>query len=226
MQSAAAPAATRRGASRRPASSPACRPARSLTVTGTRPSTARTTAATMATARSGVAQQRRAGAGLDDLAHGAGHVEVDQVGAGRDAGGGRRRPPRRRRRRAESRSGARPGRRRDSRACGDCRSGCRRREIISVNTRPAPQRRTLRRKAGVVMPAMGAIITRERQLAERADAAAARQRDRRRATRRPCGRSRARSLCARHAARRALVRLLAAQDQLDAAQRQELVDGR
>ena len=39
------------------------------------------------------AEQRRAGAGLDDLAHRAGHVEVDQVGAGghADLGGARQR---------------------------------------------------------------------------------------------------------------------------------------
>ncbi len=37
----------------------------------------------------GLGEQRRPGAGLDDLAHGAGHVEVDEVGAGGH------RPPRR-----------------------------------------------------------------------------------------------------------------------------------
>ena len=43
------------------------------------------TTRTMPAARSGSREQRRAGAGLDDLAHRAGHVEVHEVGAGRHA---------------------------------------------------------------------------------------------------------------------------------------------
>ena len=81
MQSPATPASsTRRRATSTPLRSPGGRPERSLTVTGS--PLPRAAALASATARSGSAEQRRAGAGLAHLGHRAAHVEVDQVGAG------------------------------------------------------------------------------------------------------------------------------------------------
>ena len=95
MQIAAAPAATRRGASRLPASSPARTPLRIFTVTGAAPATASTTASTQAAASSGAAEQGRPRAGLHHLAHRAGHVQVDEVGARGETGASRARQRRR-----------------------------------------------------------------------------------------------------------------------------------
>ena len=79
--SVAAPASTSRGPTSRHVREPSRSPRRILTLTGT--STALATASTIARARVGVVEQRRAGARLRHLPHRAAEVDVDEVGAGR-----------------------------------------------------------------------------------------------------------------------------------------------
>ena len=151
--------------SRRPASSPSRSPERILTVTGTSALDGSHHRGDDRGGAVGVAEQRRAGAGLETLRTGQAMLRSTRSA-----------PPatqRRRRVGEHLRVGAeelkaegvlarrrRPG----SRACAGCRSARRRPRSSRVKTRPAPQRRTLRRKGGVVMPAIGAMKTRRSRL--------------------------------------------------------------
>ena len=124
--------ATSRSASSIPERSPGSRPERSFTVTGL-PEPVRGRAG-HAHRQVGVGEQRRAGPRLADLAHGAAHVDVDQVGAGRRPRSQRpsaSRPGRART--AGSRPGARPGGRRAARA------GCARCGGEARSSRPSPR---------------------------------------------------------------------------------------
>ena len=173
MQTAAAPAATRRGAVGAPPRRPRA-PGADLDRHGTSGPTAATTAATIAAARRRIAEERRAGARLDDLAHRAGHVEVHKVGAGGDAPRGRvRQHVRRPRRTAGSRWGARRAARQVVERAPVAVVHAAGRDHLREHQTGAPAANAAP-KGAVVMPAIGAM-NRRRSSCESADTRAARR---------------------------------------------------